>query len=196
MEMMRSSPIAFVLAAGLALFAGVAEAHPFGAPGAGFAHGFVHPLGGLDHVLAMIAVGLWAAQLGDRTLWVVPAAFVGTMVLGGVLGAVGAPLPMVEFGIAASLVVLGALVAFGSRLPLAAAASIVGLFALFHGHAHGTELPETLSGLGYGAGFVLATALLHAFGIGLGLLSRGAARPALRAGGAAIAAAGLALILA
>lgn len=184
------------LFAALALAAGGASAHLIGASGAGLAQGLAHPLTGLDHVLAMVAVGLWAAQLGGRALWAVPAAFVGAMAAGGALGAAGVALPLAELGIAASLVVLGLLVAFGSRLPLLAAAPLVGLFALCHGHAHGTELPEAASMLGYGAGFIAATALLHGIGLALGLLlqGRGATR-LLRLGGAGIATAGGAFLL-
>jgi len=186
-----------VLLPALALLfaAGGAEAHPLGVHGAGFASGLAHPFLGLDHVLAMVAVGLWAAQLGGRAIWAVPAAFIAVMVAGGALGMAGVALGPVELGIAASLVVLGALVTFGVRLPLAAAAALVGAFALFHGHAHGTELPEAASALGYAGGFVIATALLHATGVAAGrTLWRGAARPWLRLSGAAIAAAGVLIV--
>jgi urease accessory protein len=177
------------------LIAGAAEAHTIGAHGAAFAQGLAHPFGGIDHLLAMVAVGLWSAQLGGRALWAVPAAFVAVMALGGLLGMAGAPLPA-ELGVAASLLALGLLVAFAARLPVAGAAALVGAFALFHGHAHGTELPAAASALGYGAGFVLATALLHLLGIGAGLaLWRGGSRGWLRAGGAAIAAAGLLIVV-
>jgi urease accessory protein len=179
----------------LLLAAGGAEAHTLGAHGAGFASGLAHPFLGLDHVLAMVAVGLWAAQLGGRAVWAVPAVFVAVMLAGGALGMTGVALGPVELGIAASVVVLGALVTFGVRLPLAAAMALAGAFALFHGHAHGTELPEAASALGYACGFVIATALLHAAGIAAGLtLGRGGARPYLRLSGAAIAAAGVLII--
>lgn len=193
---MRVSPASPVLAAViLAATVSGAAAHTFGAQGAGFAQGFAHPLGGIDHLLAMVAVGLWAAQLGGRALWAVPAAFVGMMAVGGILGAVGAPLPMVEFGIAGSLVVLGVLVTLSSRLPVAVSAALVGFLALFHGHAHGTELPQTASALAYGLGFVAATAALHGLGVTVGVsLKRGAASGALvRIGGAGITATGLLL---
>jgi urease accessory protein len=171
-----------------------AAAHTFGAQGAGFAQGFLHPFGGLDHLLAMVAVGLWAAQRGGRALWAVPAAFLGMMIVGGLAGASGVTLPLVELGIAVSLVVLGAAVAFSVRLPVAVAASLVGLFALFHGHAHGTELPETASALAYGLGFVVATASLHGLGVATGLLlKRDAGKLLVRIGGAGIAATGLLL---
>jgi urease accessory protein len=192
---MRLSPASLLLAVIIvAATASGAAAHTFGAHGAGFAQGFAHPLSGIDHLLAMVAVGLWAAQLGGRALWAVPAAFVGMMAVGGILGAVGAPLPMVELGIAGSLVVLGVLVALSSRLPVAVSAALVGLLALFHGHAHGTELPETASALAYGLGFIAATAALHGIGIGIGVsLKRDAARILIRVGGTGIAATGLVL---
>jgi urease accessory protein len=136
----------------------------------GFAHGFAHPLGGLDHILAMIMVGLLAAQLGGRALWLVPASFVAVMALGGGLGLAGINMPFVELGIALSIVVLGAAVAFGLTAPVAAAMGLVGFFAIFHGHAHGAEMPETVGGLAYGSGFIAATALLHAIGLVGGLL--------------------------
>lgn len=171
-----------------------AAAHTFGAQGAGLAQGFLHPLGGLDHLLAMVAVGLWAAQRGGRALWAVPAAFVGMMAVGGAAGAIGAPLPLVELGIAGSLIVLGLAVALSVRLPIAASAVLVGLFALFHGHAHGTELPETASALQYGLGFIAATAALHGLGVAIGAaLKRDAGRALVRIGGAGIAATGLVL---
>jgi urease accessory protein len=192
---MRLSPASLLLAVIIvAATASGAAAHTFGAQGAGFAQGFAHPLSGIDHLLAMVAVGLWAAQLGGRALWAVPAAFVGMMALGGIAGAVGAPLPMVELGIAGSLVVLGVLVALSSRLPVAVSAALVGLLALFHGHAHGTELPETASALAYGLGFIAATAALHGLGVAVGVtLRRDAARILVRIGGAGIAATGLVL---
>jgi urease accessory protein len=136
----------------------------------GFMHGFMHPLGGLDHQLAMILVGIFAYQLGGRALWLVPLTFVGVMALGGFLGVAGVPIPFIETGIALSVIVLGAIVAFGARIPVAVAMGIVGLFAIFHGHAHGSEMPLDASGVAYGLGFMLATAILHAVGIGIGFL--------------------------
>jgi urease accessory protein len=171
-----------------------AAAHTFGAQGAGFVQGFAHPFGGIDHLLAMVAVGLWAAQRGGRALWAVPASFVVMMALGGIAGALGLTLPLIELGIAVSLVVLGVAVTFAIRLPVAASALLVGLFALFHGHAHGSELPETASALAYGIGFVAATASLHGIGVATGLLlKRDAGRILVRLGGAGIAATGLLL---
>ena len=140
---------------------GISETHDF-------LHGFSHPLGGLDHVLAMVAVGVIAAQLGGRALWVVPASFVVTMAIAGACGMTGVALTYAEVGIALSLVVLGAIVAFNVRMPTAMAAALVALFAVFHGYAHGAEMPESLSGIAFGSGFIMATSLLHAVGIGLG----------------------------
>lgn len=159
------------LLAGIALLmsAGAASAHTgVGATG-GFAHGFLHPIGGLDHVLAMVTVGGFAALLGGRAIWLVPAAFVSMMIVGGIMGVSGVGLPFVEAAIALSIVVLGGALAFGRSIPVVLAMALAGLFAVFHGHAHGTEMPVAASGLVYGAGFVLATALLHAAGLGAGL---------------------------
>jgi urease accessory protein len=135
----------------------------------GLGHGFMHPLGGIDHVLAMVAVGLFAALLGGRALWLVPASFVGMMVIGGALGMAGVNLPFVEIGIGLSVVVLGGAVALHLNMRVAAAMALVGFFTIFHGHAHGAEMPGTASSFEYGVGFVLTTALLHIVGIGLGL---------------------------
>ncbi len=155
----------------------------------GFAHGFAHPIGGLDHVLAMIAVGMFAANLGGRALWAVPAAFVSLMAVGGALGIAQVTLPYVELGIAISVVVLGLLVALQVRWPVAVAMAVVGLFAVFHGHAHGSEMPLNAAAASYAAGFIIATALLHSVGIGLGVLMQKAGtsygpRTAQLAGGA------------
>jgi urease accessory protein len=133
-------------------------------------HGFMHPLGGLDHQLAMILVGIFAYQLGGRALWLVPLTFVAVMAFGGFLGIAGIPAPFVELGIALSVVALGAIVAFGVKAPVALAMGIVGLFAIFHGHAHGSEMPMDAFGLDYGLGFMLATTVLHAVGIGIGFV--------------------------
>ena len=135
----------------------------------GFAHGFVHPVGGMDHVLAMVAVGLFAALTGGRALWLVPASFVSMMAVGGALGMAGIGIPFVEIGIGLSVVVFGAAVALRANVPVVAAMAVAGFFAIFHGHAHGAEMPDNVSGFEYAVGFVLATALLHAAGIGLGL---------------------------
>ena len=144
-----------------------ASAHVGAGDTHGFAHGFSHPLSGIDHVLAMIAVGLFAAHLGGRALWLVPLSFVSVMVIAGVAGMDGIRLPFGEVGIAMSVVVLGLATAFQVSVSTLVAMTLVGFFAIFHGHAHGAEMPETVSGLSYGAGFVCATAMLHAIGIGL-----------------------------
>ncbi|GJD51864.1 hypothetical protein OPKNFCMD_4623 [Methylobacterium crusticola] len=179
----------------LVLVPQAAFAHAGHGDAAGLAQGFAHPLGGADHLLAMVAVGLLAAARGGRALWAVPLAFLGMMALGGALGAAGTALPFVEAGIGLSVVAFGLAAALGAGLPLAAAAALVGFFALFHGHAHGAEMPETASGLAYGLGFLAATALLHAAGLGLGLLAgrfgRGRAVPL---AGAAVALSGIAVL--
>jgi urease accessory protein len=136
---------------------------------AGFMRGFLHPIVGLDHVLAMVAVGVFAAQLGGRALWLLPPSFIGTMVAGGVMGFTGIDVPFVEIAIVVSVLVLGALIALDAKLPVVLAMAIVGGFAIFHGHAHGTELPSGSAPQDYAMGFVLATALLHAAGAGLGV---------------------------
>jgi urease accessory protein len=182
------------LTAFLTLAAGPALAHTGVGSVSGMAAGFAHPIGGLDHVLAMVAVGILAARQGGRALWLVPAAFVGMMLVGGALGVAGVALPYVELGIAGSVIALGMVIAVGRRMPVALAMALAGAFAVFHGHAHGTEMPLNASGLAYGAGFLLATASLHIAGIGLGLGAAKLTRPlALRFGGGAIALAGLAL---
>jgi urease accessory protein len=158
------------VAALAALLPTAAMAHTGVGDVGGFAHGFWHPITGLDHVLAMVLVGMLAWQLGDRALWLVPATFVLVMAVGGALGVVGVAIPLVELGIALSVVVLGAAVALGIRAPVAVAMGLAGLFAIFHGHAHGAEMPVDASGLAYGVGFMIATAALHLGGIGLGYL--------------------------
>jgi urease accessory protein len=161
-----------------------------------FAAGFLHPLMGLDHELAMLGVGIWAVQLGKRAIWLVPLSFVAVMIVGAVFGIMGAPLPMVEVGIGGSVLVIGALIALGTRMPVALAMAMVGAFAFFHGHAHGTELPGFAHPVAYGAGFVLATSLLHAAGIAIAwLVRRHAARLPFRVAGAAMAAVGLGLLM-
>lgn len=154
----------------LCLTPGAALAHTAVGSTSGFTHGFLHPLSGLDHQLAMILVGVFAYRLGGRALWLVPLTFVAVMAFGGVLGVMGVQIPFVETGIALSVIVLGAIVAFGVRAPVAMAIGVVGFFAIFHGHAHGSEMPLDASGLEYGAGFMMATALLHAVGLGTGFL--------------------------
>jgi len=165
----------------------------------GFLHGFSHPLGGIDHVLAMVAVGLYAAMLGGWALWLVPATFITVMALGGAPGMAGYPLPYTEIGIALSVIVLGLAVALRISVPTLAAMALVGFFALLHGHAHGAEMPLDLPGTEYAAGFLLATALLHGAGLALALAAgklaeRGGWRAA-QAAGAAMALAGVVLLV-
>ena len=156
----------------MSLVAVPAFAHSADRIGGGFASGFMHPLLGPDHVVAMLAVGLWGAFLGSPALWVLPVVFPLVMALGGVLGVLGVPLPGVEIGIALSAVALGAMVALAVRPPLWLAGLMVAMFAVFHGHAHGAELPQEANPLVYSLGFVLATGLLHLGGIGFGTLVR------------------------
>jgi urease accessory protein len=188
-----------LLATALVLVPSLALAHP-GLPGHAhdLASGFAHPLGGIDHVLAMVAVGLFAAQLGRRALWLVPASFVAMMTAAGLAGMGGVALPMTEVGIAASIVVLGGAIALRLSMPVAAAMALVGFFAMFHGYAHGFETPETASGLTYGLGFVAATALLHGLGVGIGLavgrLDGALARNLVRVAGSLAAIAGVVML--
>ena len=174
-------------------FAHAAQAHVHQGEEVSLLSGFRHPISGLDHVVAMIAVGLWGAQLGAPAIWVLPVAFPMVMALGGMLGLLGVPLPGTEIGIALSALALGAAVMTAWRPPLALAAALVGFFAIFHGYAHGHELPPGESGLLYSLGFVMATGCLHAVGIAIGLINRGGrwGQRGLRAGGAAIAATGV-----
>ncbi len=170
----------------------LAQAHEVTDMGRGFVSGFMHPLFGLDHVLAMVAVGIWGAQLGRPAIWVLPVTFPLIMTFGGVLGVLGMPFPGVEVGIALSALVLGVLVAMRRRIALPAAMVVVGIFALCHGHAHGAEIPDAANPATFALGFVLATGLLHTAGISLGLLDgfrRGI--QLLRAGGGVIAVGGL-----
>jgi urease accessory protein len=185
----------FLSVAALLLASPPAFAHVGAGPTSGFANGLLHPIGGIDHLAAMIAVGLWAAQQGKRAVWAVPLAFLSMMALGGAAGAAGRSLPFVEQGIAASVLVLGVLIAAAARLPLAAGVLLVAAFAVFHGHAHGAEMPPTVSGLAYGAGFLAATASLQACGVALGLSLKVLDKPrALRLAGAAVAMCGIALL--
>jgi urease accessory protein len=173
------------LATLLALAASPAFAHVGIGSTASFAAGVAHPLAGLDHITVMVAVGLWAALKGQRALWVWPATFVGVMLVGGALGMAHIALPLVEPGILASVVALGLLVALAVDLPVLVGALVIGLFAIFHGHAHGAEVTENVGGLEYMAGFALATASLHAIGIGFALvMQRASLRPIIRAAGA------------
>jgi len=169
-----------------------AAAHVQGGEASGLWSGLTHPMAGWDHVLAMVAVGIWGAQLGQPAIWVLPVTFPVVMAFGGMLGLMGLALPGVEFGIAISAVVLGILVLGEVKPPLWIAVVIVSVFAIFHGHAHGTELPAGSSGVYYSIGFVTATGTLHALGITIGLIHRwSAGRVVLRAGGAAVSLAGV-----
>jgi urease accessory protein len=190
--------MAWLVLVSVALIATPALAHTGVGDATGFAHGFLHPIGGLDHVLVMVAVGVLAAHLSGHALWLVPGAFVLVMAVGGALAMVGVELPFVEIGVALSVVALGAAIALRLDLPLAAAMALVGLFAVFHGQAHGAEMPETASGLAYGAGFILATTLLHVVGIGLGIalarLGPLMGRRVAQVGGGLMALAGVAIL--
>lgn len=179
-------------AALLALAPAIALAHQETGQITGLLSGFEHPISGLDHVLAMIAVGLWGAVLGPPAIWVLPVAFPVVMAFGGLMGLLGFPLPGVEIGIAISAITLGAMVLAQLRPPLWLAAALVAFFAIFHGHAHGRELPEGTSALLYSLGFVAATGLLHLVGILIGEAHRwSAGRQAVRAAGGGVALAGL-----
>ena len=161
----------------------------------GFLAGLAHPVLGPDHVVAMVAVGLWGAFLGSPAIWMLPIVFPLVMALGGVLGILGVPLPAVETGIASSAIVLGAMVALAARPPLWVAAMLVGAFAIFHGYAHGKELPDGASAVAFSAGFVIATGLLHLTGIAFGQLTRWpAGRLAVRGTGGVIALTGIAYL--
>jgi urease accessory protein len=189
--------LAWIVAGFMAAAVAPAEAHTLGGAAAGAGAGFAHPFGGLDHLLAMIAVGVWAAQLGGRAVWAVPSAFVAMMAAGGALGMTGIALPAVELGIVGSVVLVGLLVALSLRLQWGAAAALVGFFALFHGHAHGTEFVEASSPLAYTAGFALATAFLHALGIaGAWMATQRIGARAVRAAGLAVALVGVGLLVA
>lgn len=184
--------LAACTAAALALVPAPALAHAENGQAAGLLAGLAHPVSGLDHVLAMIAVGLWGAVLGPPAIWVLPVAFPLVMAFGGLMGLLGLPLPGVEVGIAVSAIVLGTMVLAELRPPLWLAAVIVAFFAVFHGHAHGRELPAGASALLYSLGFVVATGTLHALGILLGVANRWrAGRQVVRAAGGGVALAGL-----
>ena len=187
-----------LLACALSVLAANVYAHPGHTAYGGLLAGFAHPLSGVDHLLAMIAVGVWAAQLGGRALWAVPLAFVSVMALGAAAAMTahaGIAAGVIESGVAASLLALGLLVFRAQRLPLAAAVALVGVFAWFHGAAHGGELPETADPLDYAIGFLAATALLHGAGIVFGTLAQRHAPRLGRVGGAATAIAGIALLI-
>ncbi len=184
-----------LLAALLVLLSAVPAFADANGEGRSFLSGFAHPLGGTDHLLAMVTVGLWAALSGGRALWLWPAAFVVSMLVGGSLGMAGIGMPLVEPAILASSVVLGALVAFAVNAPLWAGAALIAVFGLAHGHAHGAEMPALSLPLTYALGFALATAVLHLVGLALGWGAMQARLPAaVRAAGAAAGLAGLSMV--
>jgi urease accessory protein len=182
---------------GLALFASTSvQAHAGHGVADGFISGLVHPLLGWDHLVAMVAVGLWGAFLRAPAIWLLPVIFPLIMAFGGALGVVGFPMPAVETGIALSGVILGLLIAFAIRMPVIAAALIVGVFAIFHGHAHGAELPDAANPFAYAVGFVTATGLLHLAGIAFGTLIRWPAGTwVVRAGGLVVSAVGAVFLI-
>jgi urease accessory protein len=194
--MMRRIASTASLAVLATLVSTAALAHPGDHSHLGIAAGFAHPFTGLDHLLAMTAVGLWASQLGDRAVWLLPLTFPAVMAAGAVLGFGGVALPGVEIGIAASVLVLGGAVALSYRPTLAMSLPVIGLFALLHGYAHGVELPAATSALGYCAGFVAATLILHLAGLTAGFAAgRMPVRFAARTAGGAIAAVGAILLV-
>jgi urease accessory protein len=160
----------FLLSAAiLTLMTGLAQAHPDHGHAIGFTHGFLHPLSGWDHIVAMVAVGLFAATLGGRAIWAVPSTFVAMMAAGGAWGMAGMPLPFVEIGIMTSVVVLAGVAVLRWNASLYAAMALCGFFAVFHGFAHGAEMPSEATGLTYAVGFMIATALLHVTGLAVGI---------------------------
>jgi len=175
-----------------------AFAHPGHGPEIGLIAGFLHPMSGIDHILCMIAVGVFAAVLGGRALWLVPLSFVGMMAVGFLLGANGVTLPFVELAIGLSSVVIGAVAAWGKPMPISAAIALVGAFAIFHGHAHGAEMPANAGGLQFALGFMTATALLHVAGIagavGVAKLAGRYGRPLARIAGVAFAIGGIGVL--
>jgi urease accessory protein len=184
-------PIRVALGVSALILADPVLAHTGEGVAGGFASGFTHPILGIDHVIAMVAVGLWGAFLGMPAIWLLPVVFPLVMASGGILGIFAFPLPAVETGIALSAVVLGVMVALAARPPLWIAAALVGMFALFHGHAHGAEMPAASNAFAYALGFVIATGVLHLLGIAFGSLARWpAGSAAVRAAGAVIALAG------
>jgi urease accessory protein len=181
---------------GMAWFVQPAMAHSVPSPQNSLLSGIAHPLGGLDHLLAMLAVGLWASQLGGRAIWQLPAAFLALMAVGGGIGIAGIALPGAEFMIVFSVLLLGVLIACAARFPLVSSLGVVAVFALFHGHAHGAEMGVSISAVGHGLGFTLASALLHLAGIGIGVASsRLGGRQWLRLAGCLIALCGLGILI-
>jgi urease accessory protein len=193
---MRLHTLKMGLVALFATIPALALAHPGHEHTTSFMSGFMHPMGGFDHLLAMLAIGLWAASLGGRALWAIPTAFVGTMLVGGGLAVAGVQVPFIEQGIILSVILMGALLVGAARFPVAICAGIAGLFAVFHGAAHGLEMPLNANGAEYVLGFAVATALLHLVGIGFGaVIARFQAPIITRVTGSLIAIAGLFLAL-
>jgi len=185
-----------VASAAILLATRIAEAHPGHAGHGGLTSGFAHPFSGIDHILAMIAVGLLAAQIGGRAMWMLPLTFVTLMTGGGLANLAGVPVPWVEQGIMASVLVLGLMIAVAAKMPIAMPLFLIGLFAVFHGYAHVAEMRAGASPEGYALGFIAATTILHGIGISLGLAARRfASNRLIRFSGAAIAACGLLLFL-
>lgn len=198
MNLFRSLALCAIFVLGLASSASAHPGHHHDSTGGGIVAGLTHPLLGVDHLLAMVTVGLLSAQIGGRAIWGIPGAFLGLMIVGGVLGMSGWELPAVEYGIAASIVLLGLAVALNQKLTLIVPMIFAGVFGLFHGHAHGTEMPTIANPGLYAAGFVAASAALHIAGVLLGKLAINSVRGAtgLRLSGAAIACAGVWFVLA
>ncbi|MDF1747603.1 MAG: HupE/UreJ family protein [Alphaproteobacteria bacterium] len=191
----RTSQAAAYLIAGVTLMSGSAFAHEGAGMAGGFISGFTHPIFGLDHVVAMVAVGLWGAFLGRPAIYLLPIVFPVVMAFGGAMGVIGLPLPGVEIGIAGSAIVLGLLVALAVRPPIWIAACLVGAFAIFHGYAHGAELPHAANAITYSIGFVISTGLLHLTGIAFGLLvAKPAGQVVVRGLGVAISLVGVAFM--
>jgi urease accessory protein len=194
MSNLQRQALCFLSIATLLLLPTVAQAHVGIGSTTGFFDGIAHPFSGVDHICAMIGVGLWAAQRGGRAIWFVPLAFVVVMMAGGLLGMAHVFVPFVEPGIIASVLILGLLIATAARWPLAASACLVAVFALFHGHAHGAEMPATAAGISYGLGFIASTIVLHGCGIGCGIAANKAHAPWVsRYSGAAMIVCGLGL---
>jgi urease accessory protein len=194
---MKSNSSKFAIASAAILLATrIAEAHPGHAGHGGLAGGFAHPFSGIDHILAMIAVGLLAAQIGGRAMWLLPLTFVTLMTGGGLLNLAGLTVPWVEQGIMASVLVLGLMIAIAARMPIVMPLFLIGLFAIFHGYAHVAEMRTGASPAGYALGFIAATTMLHAVGIGLALAARQlGSRQIVRYAGVAIAVCGLLLFM-
>ena len=196
MRSLRCKALLVALSAAAAVVPTAAFAHVGDHSHMGFVEGLLHPLTGIDHILAMVAVGFWASQLGGRALWLLPLTFPAVMAAGAAAGFGGAPLPWVEAGIAASVMVLGGVIALSFRPALAVSLPLIGAFALLHGYSHGVALPPDASALSYGAGFIAATLALHLTGIALGLgIARVPLRFVAQTAGGAIAVTGIALLV-